>query len=549
MIKKLFLLFHTIRYLKPIQFYWRLHLKTIQFFPFLGDINQPVAVSQVKLVSCIDKHTSWENGRFCFLNEVNVAGFPVDWNNQQFSKLWLYNLHYFDYINQAEMDSQLALDLINDWIQHNSVGIGNGWEPYTLSLRIVNWIKFLSRSGFDGELLVSVQESLFLQSHYLFKHLEYHLLGNHLFKNGVALIFTGSFFEGKEAQSWLKKGCEIITQQTKEQILNDGGHFERSPMYHVLILEDILDCLNLDKTTPCFSSSEATFMKRKAMGMLGFLANIVHQDNDIPFFNDSALHIAPSPEAVFKYAEDLDLQFSKNNDAIGVIEKPDFGLIILQNQLSKLILDVGLIGPQYLPGHAHCDTLSYELSLAGKRCIVNSGTYQYAGDERNLFRATSAHNTVQIDGMEQHEIWSTFRVARRAYPFDISIKKQSEGAVECSASISGFKQLPGNPTHKRVVRYQKNQIQITDLIGGEGRHLAESFIHLHPGVKIVKSSEDVLECMLGGSAFSIKTMEGVMFDIEKGWFSSEFGLKTENTVLVLRKQAMSPFSFGYTIFL
>lgn len=547
MLKKLFLLFHTVRFLKPIQLYWRFYLKINQFFPFSVDIKEPIRIRQVDLIPPITKYSSLSNEQFCFLNELGAAELPIAWNTDKMSKLWVYNLHYFDYLNQQQIDQQCALGLMQDWIKQNAVGTGNGWEPYTLSLRIVNWIKFLSQFNFKDDQLSSLYESLFVQSRYLFEHLEYHLLGNHLFKNGVALMFAGAFFEGNEAQGWLKKGCAIITQQTKEQVLADGGHFERSPMYHELILEDILDCLNLDKAASCLSCSEAEFMEGKAVDMLSFLADIVHQDNDIPFFNDSALHIAPSPEAIFNYADNLSLQFTTELGGAGVIEKPDFGLIILQNQRSKLIFDVGFIGPQYLPGHAHCDTLSYELSLEGKRCIVNSGTYQYAGDERNLFRATSAHNTVQIDGVEQHEIWSTFRVARRGYPFDVSLKKKDIDLVECSASVSSFKGLQGKPVHKRVISYQNNQVMINDTIEGDGNHLAESFVHLHPDVDIINVSDTVLECKLGECDFSIQALNDLKIDIEKGWFSPEFGIKTENTVLVLRQQAASPFSFGYAI--
>ena len=119
----------------------------------------------------------------------------------------------------------------------------------------------------------------------------------------------------------------------------------------------------------------------------------------------------------------------------------------------------------------------------------------------------------------------------------------------CAASVSSFKALPGNPIHKRELSYQSEQIIVNDMIEGDGMHLAESFIHLHPDVKIINVTENLLKCMLAKSVFSIKAVKGLTFDIEKGWFSSEFGLKTENVVLVLRKRAMTPFSFGYTIFL
>ena len=238
--------------------------------------------------------------------------------------------------------------------------------------------------------------------------------------------------------------------------------------------------------------------------------------------------------------------FQEKLDSV-LIEKTEFGLFVLQNQRSKMLFDVGDIGPDYLPGHAHCDTLSYELSLDGKRCIVNSGTYQYAGSERNAFRSTRAHNTVQIDGLEQHEIWSTFRVARRAYPLNVSVENDNAEVVNCSASISGFKQLAGNPVHRRDVSFQQDCIIINDVIEGQGEHLAESYIHLHPDVSIFNYSNDVLQCKLGEMVFSIQALGDLEIDVEKAWFSPEFGIRTENIVLVLRKQAICPFSFGYKV--
>ena len=62
--------------------------------------------------------------------------------------------------------------------------------------------------------------------------------------------FGGACFNGSEANGWLHKGLDILAEQLAEQILSDGGHFERSPMYHAIILEDMLDVLNLAKALP-----------------------------------------------------------------------------------------------------------------------------------------------------------------------------------------------------------------------------------------------------------------------------------------------------------
>ena len=82
----------------------------------------------------------------------------------------------------------------------------------------------------------------------------------------------------------------------------------------------------------------------------------------------------------------------------------------------KLLLDVASIGPDYLPGHGHADTLSFEMSLFGKRTLVNRGISQYGIEVRQVERGTAAHNTVVINNENSSEVWSGFRVARRARP-------------------------------------------------------------------------------------------------------------------------------------
>src|SRR5262249_6854070 len=133
-------------------------------------------------------------------------------------------------------------DLIKRWIAENPPGAGNGWEPYPISLRVVNWIAW-SLAG--GKLDEVACDSLATQVRVLGASLEYHLLGNHLLANAKALVFAGCYFTGPEAEAWLTAGLSLLQRELAEQILADGGHFERSPMYHAIILEDVLDLVQL----------------------------------------------------------------------------------------------------------------------------------------------------------------------------------------------------------------------------------------------------------------------------------------------------------------
>jgi uncharacterized heparinase superfamily protein len=544
-------LFFTLRHIKPIQFYWRIYLKFNKLIKFNNQLPQVILTNKIELLAPVPKFISLKTAQFVFINHSIPISYPIAWNNTDQTKLWLYNLHYFDYLNQPTINITEANTLINDWIGQNEIGQGNGWEPYPISLRIVNWIKYLSwtRNGTPTDI---INQSLYLQCRFLFEHLEYHLLGNHLFKNGVALIYAGTYFQGAEASAWLNRGLNIFISQIREQVLPDGGHFERSPMYHLLILEDILDCLNLNQSISFLSEDNFIYIKNITENMLRFTMETVHQDGEIAFFNDCALRIAPKPDQILEYASRLGLNnvstdVAQLTDApISIIEKPNFGLYALQNLAGKLIFDVGVIGPDYLPGHAHCDTLSYELSLFGHRCIVNSGTYQYAGNERNDFRATSAHNTVRIDAQEQHEIWSTFRVARRGYPCDVMVNQQST-SIEVSASHNGYTRLSGKPMHRRSVVCRTDSYEINDVITGNGSHLAESYIHLGPTVEIDSFTDIEVNCSIGNHVFTISTQQGCIFDLQNSFFSLEFGLKTENRVLVLKKEDICPIFISYKI--
>src|SRR5450759_4718040 len=302
-------------------------------------------------------------------------------------------------------------------MSENPPGQGNGWEPYPTSLRIVNWVKW----SLDGDThSPEVVHSLAVQARWLRKRLEIHLLGNHLWANAKALVFAGAYFEGVEAASWRDTGLRLLRRELAEQVLPDGGHFERSPMYHAIVLGDVLDLLQLAKRCPgCCAVGDVESWRSAAMRMRRWLRVMTHPDGGIAFFNDSALGIAPDFTALAAYADALGLP----PDAVplaGIEALPDSGYVRLQMGPAVLIADVGEIGPAYLPGHAHADTLSFELSLHGRRVLVNGGTSTYeSGDERLRQRGTAAHNTVVVDGQDSSEVWGSFRVARRARPFAV----------------------------------------------------------------------------------------------------------------------------------
>ena len=95
------------------------------------------------------------------------------------------------------------------------------------------------------------------------------------------------------------------------------------------------------------------------------------------------------------------------------------GYVRMEMKSAVLLIDFADIGPKYLPGHAHADSLSFELSLFKQRIFVNSGVSTYAsGRARHFERSTAAHNTVTVDKLDSSEVWSSFRVGRKAKVFN-----------------------------------------------------------------------------------------------------------------------------------
>jgi uncharacterized heparinase superfamily protein len=240
---------------------------------------------------------------FRFLNESRICAEPEDWSMPGASKLWVYNLHYFDDLNAVNAVERTVWheDLIARWTSEIAACEGVGWEPYPTSLRIVNWIKWTLRGG---ALSSTAIDSLAVQARALRQRLEYHILGNHLFANAKALVYSGLFFSGEEARDWRNKGLEILNQELKEQVLDDGGHFELSVMYHSTFLNDLLDIINVFRA---YGHDAPQEWLETAARMTNWLDVMSHPDGEIAFFNDAAFGSAPTIEDISGYAERLSI--------------------------------------------------------------------------------------------------------------------------------------------------------------------------------------------------------------------------------------------------
>ncbi len=455
-------------------------------------IQKSIPAAYFLAVPEANKPVWWQGDTFTFLNQAVHFPTGIDWNYSAFGKLWIYNLNYFDFLNQPNLQPDKGEQLILDFIRQTP-SLRDGLESYPTSLRIINWIQFLSRNQVQN---ACINNHLFAQTRLLNRRLEYHLAGNHLLENGFSLLTAALYFRHK---CWFEKAAQLIRIELTKQILADGGHDERSPMYHQILLDRLLDVLLVIQhdswhNAPSFS----TFMTKKATQMLGWLASITFRNGDVPMVNDAAFGIAPTTAQLQKKAMNVisltnqGCGLQKQNPIILSKKTPvdilstlsDSGYRMFRQQHYELFVDVGPVGPDHQPGHAHADTFSFVLYVDNSPVIVDNGTSTYQpGERRNWERSTIAHNNVTLNNKDSSEVWSNFRVGRRA---QVNLLTDTETILV--ARHDGYRK--DGVIHERMWCMESDQIRITDRLlnngNGKGQHgVARFYFHSAVPMNIV----------------------------------------------------------------
>ena len=405
-----------------------------------------------------------------FLGDSRPLAWPIPWNSPAYPRLWQFNLHYFDWLREdlehvysTGQWSAAALDrlwLLTDWIDRNPLGQYDGWHPYPTSLRLVNWTWLLAACPDLAS--PAVQRSLWWQLCHLHHYQETCFGGNHWFENLAALIIAGLNFTGPRAEAMVSRALHHLTQQLTVQVLADGGHYERSPMYHLLLLKRLGEVMvalgSAHWPTPPSLASHLAAMARFAQGLR--LANGTY-----PLWNDCAYDIAepldegvawarallrpdPQPLSVFNQrlihsapspAPAADLELDRKPAPMTVLAASGYGLW-RSGLAAEISIDAAPPCPRALPAHAHADCLSFDLHWRGQPLIVETGTSQYGNDaRRQRERGTLSHNTVALATLQetgagrraqapgkgegetgpvfdQTQVWGGFRAARKAQP-------------------------------------------------------------------------------------------------------------------------------------
>jgi uncharacterized heparinase superfamily protein len=372
---------------------------------------------------------------------------------------------------------------------------------------------------------------LWQQAAYLERHLEWDLRGNHLLRDLVGLAWAGRFFSGADAERWLTRVASLVPEQIAEQVLPDGGHFERSATYHLHVMEDLLSLALL--LEPGEAAEESTLAWARMAECLAWLR---HPDGHVPLFNDGGMHAQCEPTRMLALGELLGLNVDPGQRTGGKLF-PDTGLVVWHGEPWDVFFDVGRIGADHVPGHGHADTLTVECSFRGRRVFVDPGSFAYDDDaKRRHDRSTVAHNTICIDGANSSEVWHTFRVGRRARPEGVRAEFSSDG-FRASASHTGYRHLPGRPVHRRRVEWRRGEaLVLVDALEGRGDHHVDGGFLVDPAWQVAAHDRGWTLSSEGRRLRVRVRGEGLepRLDVEPAVYHPDYGVKVATRRLTWR---------------
>jgi hypothetical protein len=384
--------------------------------------------------------------------------------------------------------------LVATWIEAHPPHDGDAWHPYPLSTRVGNWIAALTLLP---ELASpELSSSLWRQLERLRVNVEDDVLGNHLIRNVRALVLGGTSFG---AADLTRRGIELLRRELPEQVLRDGGHYERSPSYHLVVLRDLLEIQ---------AASPHSWLAEAIERMRIFAAALARPDGAPALFNDGTVD-APQ------------LELSEAPEGLSVFG--DSGFVVARDGPLWLAFRCGPAAPAFLPAHAHADALSFQLWWRGRPVLVDPGTFTYEpGADRDWFRSTRAHSTVCVDRRNQFRLWGAFRSGPLP---KVSLRYARERAVEASVV------LPGRVRHVRRIEWADGEVLVYDQLEGKGRHRVESRLVWAPDRPEVE-----LELLGGGELTA-----------EEGFVSERFGERVSTAVAAVLTDLELPGSIGFRL--
>ena len=487
----------------------------------------------------IDWHVDFKTGHRwnpkIFYKRIRPAPYPggydikVPWELSRCQHLIRLGQAYW--ITGDEQYAREFVAQIEDWIESNPWPWGVNWTcTMDVAIRVVNWLWgyhfFKGSPSLSDEFLLTFYNSLLVHGCHIRRNLENQggLTNNHYLADLVGLIYLGILCpEFKEAAEWRELGLRELWQEMFKQVYADGVTFEASIAYHRLTTELLLSPILLCRRNNMPVPDEVMTRLEK---MLEFVMYYTKPDGTVPLIGDCdngrlhRLNVWTNPEREWidhRYLLALGAVLYQRNDfaqaagdqwqealwllgeqAISFKEAYDQkklppqnlgskafssgGIYLMRNDDLYMIVDAGANGQNGNGGHAHNDTLSFELFAYNSSSIIDPGTYGYTGDwsARQRFRSTAFHNSLIVDGEEINRMdqRSLFRLNQDA---NCTINQwiSNDQFDLFDGQHTGYCRLDSPILHRRQIYFDKiNKLwMIMDQLIGQELHRFDLYLH------------------------------------------------------------------------
>jgi hypothetical protein len=495
-------------------------------------------------------------------------------------------------------DERLCLEFFRQlerWREQNPVGRGANWAcAMEVALRAMNLLAafevFRHAEELTEERLMMVLTTLDQHGAHIRRNLEFSHIAtsNHYLSDVVGLLWLGVMLpELRDARAWRRFGLAEMLSEMDKQVLDDGADFEASTGYHRMVLELFLYSFVLCRENNIEIERRYWLKLRQ---MFDYLRAYLRPDSLAPLVGDTdsgralpvkhraandhayllALGAALFNEPRFKNGAKLpeELLWVLGRDGVRAFESlaeveerepsrafPDAGTYIMRERDLYLLFNASGVGARGRGSHGHNDALSFEVSACHVSFVVDPGTHVYTAnlEERNLFRSTRYHSTVEVDGQEQNttNVSTPFVLGNEAQPRVLEWKTSADTDF-IMAEHRGYTRLPEPVTCTRAVRFDKRQrfwLVEDSLTGSAGEHDFRFRFHLSPGLE-VSVRDEIVEALdvKSGARLLIAPLDLKMKPaLEELFASNDYGSKHPSLSACWAVRALSPLQARWAI--
>lgn len=373
------------------------------------------------------------------------------------------------------------------------------WRTIEAGIRGENWIKaysYFSNSEYiDEETTRIFVESLKEHGEYLYNNYgDARKLSNWGVLESHGLLVIGLFLNDKElSEKYIQESLIRLEEQISLQVMEDGMHWEQSPMYLNEVLHCYLDTIKLCKRNN-IEIPNIILEKTKKLAYANLYMKkpnhkqICQSDSDDTDLRDmltKATYLFKDGILKFGSYEEIDFEsiWSLGYDSIKKYKDikakypeyvsyafEDSGNYYMRSGWSEndnyMYFHCGTLGS----GHGHADLLHISVFANGEDYLIDPGRYTYieGNKEREYLKSCKAHNTTIVDDEEFTKLngsWSYNSVATPIkHPF---ISKDAYDYLE--GSHLGY-MSKGIFTNRSVIYIKPDIWVLVDRFYGEGTH-------------------------------------------------------------------------------